>query len=399
MLIELHLIQNFAPSNLNRDDTGSPKDCEFGGFRRARISSQCIKRAIRRAFREQDLIGPKQLGLRTKRVINEVADRLEQQQGTDRAEALGVAQAALSAVELTVGTDGKTQYLLFLGDEEIEALCEQCHDHWDVLLPIGQSMTSSASESGSTNAKSKKKAKRSKKDRKSAMPKEVVAAIATVFSQRGSVDVALFGRMLADMPEQNIFAASQVAHALSTHRVSVEFDYYTAIDDLKPDDTQGADMLGTVEFNSACFYRYLNVDTTQLERNLGNKRELATLAVEGFLRAAISAIPTGKQNSMAAHNPPTLVAVVARKGGPWSLANAFVSPVRPDGQTDLVQQSVLALDRYWGQLTKMYGADNIHGTWCCVLDDVPLEHLAGSRVDAVSTLVEQVMTTLTNGDQ
>ena len=95
MLIELHLIQNFAPSNLNRDDTGSPKDCEFGGFRRARISSQCIKRAIRRAFREQDLIGPKQLGLRTKRVINEVADRLEQQQGTDRAEALGVAQAAL----------------------------------------------------------------------------------------------------------------------------------------------------------------------------------------------------------------------------------------------------------------------------------------------------------------
>ena len=47
MIIELHMLQNFAPSCLNRDDTNSPKECEFGGYRRARISSQCIKRAIR----------------------------------------------------------------------------------------------------------------------------------------------------------------------------------------------------------------------------------------------------------------------------------------------------------------------------------------------------------------
>src|SRR6266545_2919488 len=73
MLIELHLLQNFAPSNLNRDDTGSPKDCEFGGFRRARISSQCIKRAIRDCFREQALVPDEDLSVRTKRLREELA--------------------------------------------------------------------------------------------------------------------------------------------------------------------------------------------------------------------------------------------------------------------------------------------------------------------------------------
>ena len=85
---------------------------------------------------------------------------------------------------------------------------------------------------------------------------------------RLSVDVALFGRMLAVMPEKNQNAACQVAHAISTHAVEREFDFYTAVDDLKPEDTAGADMMGTVEFNSACFYRYAVVDWEKLVDNL-----------------------------------------------------------------------------------------------------------------------------------
>src|SRR5918912_1293514 len=99
--------------------------------------------------------------------------------------------------------------------------------------------------------------------------------------------------MLADLPERNSDAACQVAHALSTNKVAMEMDYYTAVDDLKPDDTMGADMIGTVEFNSSCFYRYANVDLGQLERNLQNDQELARRTVEAFLRAAVEAIPTG----------------------------------------------------------------------------------------------------------
>src|SRR6266508_2221569 len=46
-LIAIHMLQNHAPSNLNRDDNGDPKDALFGGVRRARISSQSLKRSIR----------------------------------------------------------------------------------------------------------------------------------------------------------------------------------------------------------------------------------------------------------------------------------------------------------------------------------------------------------------
>ena len=94
--------------------------------------------------------------------------------------------------------------------------------------------------------------------------KEIINA----FNRGKAIDLALFGRMLADLPEKNTDAACQVAHAISTHAVEREFDFYTAIDDLKPDDTSGADMMGTVEFNSACLYRYAVINWDKLVENL-----------------------------------------------------------------------------------------------------------------------------------
>jgi CRISPR system Cascade subunit CasC len=174
-------------------------------------------------------------------------------------------------------------------------------------------------------------------------------------------EVALFGRMIADAPNWNVDAACQVAHAVSTHRVSMEFDFYTAIDDLKKDDTAGSDMMGTISFNSACFYRYLVVDADALAKNLGDDAEAKTQAKEtvaALLRAAVLAIPTGKQNSMAAHNLPSFVMVAVRDGAePRSLTNAFVDPVRPKpgGAGDMVSQSIDKLGKHLAALEKVYG--------------------------------------------
>jgi CRISPR system Cascade subunit CasC len=177
--------------------------------------------------------------------------------------------------------------------------------------------------------------------------------------------------------------------------VSVEFDFYTAVDDLKPEDTAGADMLGTVEFNSACYYRYANLDAAQLTANLQGDGDLARRAAEAFLRASITAVPAGKQHSMAAQNPPSLVFLVARHSGLWSLANAFAKPVRPSGASDLIGESVVRLDRYWGQLTRMYGQAQIVGAWDCTLEDIGLTNLRAVQVESVDALVDKALAVLT----
>ncbi|HEU5348730.1 MAG TPA: type I-E CRISPR-associated protein Cas7/Cse4/CasC, partial [Ktedonobacterales bacterium] len=119
------------------------------------------------------------------------------------------------------------------------------------------------------------------------------------------------------------------------------------------------DMLGTVEFNSACFYRYANVDTAALSASLMDDPELARRTVWAFIHASVRAIPTGKQNSMAAHNLPSFVMAVVRDDGACNLANAFLKPVRPGREGDLMQGSIRQLDTHWQQLTNMYGQQGI----------------------------------------
>jgi CRISPR system Cascade subunit CasC len=174
-------------------------------------------------------------------------------------------------------------------------------------------------------------------------------------------DIALFGRMLAEKPELNIDAACQVAHAISTHRVSMDMDFFTAVDDLTRDDEAGAGMMGITAFNSACFYRYARIDWDLLVKNLGGDKDLARKTIEGFLRAAALAIPTGKQNSFAAQNPPDFMLGVVRKDGQsWSLANAFETPVKPNkSEGGLLPASIEKLNEYWGKLSKVYGGDGI----------------------------------------
>jgi CRISPR system Cascade subunit CasC len=388
MFVELHLIQNFAPSNLNRDDTGAPKDCEFGGYRRARISSQCIKRAIREEFRNQRVLGGSNLAARTRRVTHELARRLEAQ-GKEATEARVVAETLLGGIGLAVDDQSNTQYLLFLGEREIAALAQLCMEHWDELREIADPAIK-AEQSDAADSR----LRRTKQDAKNAVPASIQREARARLDGGKAADLALFGRMLADLPERNIDAASQVAHAISTNRISMEFDFYTAIDDFRPEDTQGAGMMGTVEFNSACYYRYANADLDGLLRNLAGDEELARDTLRAYLRASIDAVPSGKQNSMAAQNPPSLVFAVARESGLWSLANAFVQPVSAGSNGDLTGESIRALDRYWGELTAMYGDDAITGSWVASLNGNGLENLADARVPSVDDVIANVVATV-----
>jgi CRISPR system Cascade subunit CasC len=337
LFIEYHLIQNFAPSNLNRDDTGSPKEALFGGHRRARVSSQCFKRAIRLTAKEHDLIAAEFRGVRTKKLKAMLLERLT---GRDAAEAQDKIEAALGAAGLQL-KDDKTEYLLFLGEAEVAGFAALIEQHWDELTaaPV---------------ASEKKSKKESKASAKASVPAEVVKKAKALLDGGKAVDVALFGRMLADLPEVNQDAACQVAHALSTHRVEREFDYFTAVDDRPDVDETGAGMIGQVEFNSATFYRYAVIDANKLLGNLQRDAELSLSALTAFTQAMARAIPTGKQNSFAAHNPPSFIGVCIRHGSPLNLANAFEKPVFARLDNSLTTQSVARLAEYEAKLAPVY---------------------------------------------
>ena len=346
----MNFIQNFVPSNLNRDDTGAPKDALFGGYRRARVSSQCFKRAIRLATHDQAVIEQQFQGVRTKKLKDLLEKSLEKHGRSDAASRIEV---ALSAAGLELKNDGKTQCLLFLGNAEVASFAELIHEHWDELgnaLPNGE--------------------KKGKKESKANAPMAVVKRARALLNGGKAVDVALFGRMLADLPEVNQDAACQVAHAISTHRVEREFDYFTAVDDIGSPDETGAGMIGQVEFNSATFYRYALIDARKLLANLQDDKALALAAIEAFAQSMARAVPTGKQNTFAAHNLPSFVGVSLRRGAPLNLANAFETPILPRQDQALTSLSVKALAAHEAELAAAYADErdewgylDLTGSW------------------------------------
>lgn len=386
MIVELHMLQNFAPSCLNRDDTNSPKECQFGGYRRARISSQCIKRAIREDFKKSLDLPPEFLARRSKLFVDKLTDKLIQG-GKRQEEARVVAIRALNSIGLGVDEkDNTTQYLLFLGEKELNNMAEMVLANWAGLKSID----------------AKEKAGKQKSD----LGKKLKGTL----DGGKAVDLALFGRMLADLPDKNIDAACQVAHAISTNKVNVEFDFYTAVDDIKPKEEAGAGMMGTIEFNSACYYRYANIDLNQLERNLLGKpwdkatadelkeaKALAQKSVEAFITAAVSAVPSGKQTSMASPTPPDFILAVVRDSGAWSLANAFAKPVSPGSNGNLVEHSITALVDYWNRLVEVYGDKGVRAKPALALVKAELTGL--NPVENMDRIIEEVMKVVTDGSQ
>lgn len=449
--IEVHLIQNFAPSNLNRDDTGQPKSAIFGGFRRARISSQCGKRAARDWWRER---GTVIVGDRTKRLQQLIDSKLAKDEEFkekvadegDRKDGIRVFTDAYYAAADRKNPD-KTSVLIFIGPNEVDVCAQAIKESWDdktndvtkkgkqstetvkgiasIVKEVRDFDAKNASKKGSSedqndvaeqpeseqagdNEAAEKAGDKKKPKRPKLNPlKEIEDRIKMA---QVSADIALFGRMLAEQPGRNTDGSCQVAHPISTHKVDMEMDYFTAVDDLNPAESTGAGMIGVVGFNSACYYRYALVDRDQLARNLARKtersngrwtRELeakdyedADKVIKAFLEAMVYAIPTGKQNSFAAQNLPTFGMFVRRKDGvPISLANAFAKPIRPrKDDEDIVGLSVAALTEHWGQLENVYGKQGVEVTSCFHIQQKGrLNGLADSDKGSVEKAINAVL--------
>lgn len=365
--IEFHILQSFAPANLNRDDTGAPKDALFGGARRGRISSQALKRAARLYMQDNGLVPPHARSYRTKRIsglLTEALTKAGVEEGTANELVLAALQTLGSGKKKLQVKDAKTDYLLFVGASELQRMA-------DLLADYAQGLG----------------------EGKIKISADLTKALTEILTQpnKGAIDLALFGRMVANLPEANTDAACQVAHAISTHRVERDFDYYTAVDDRKPDDNAGADMIGTVEFNSSCYYRFSVVDIRQLSESLGS-REQARDAVAAYAQAVVEAIPTGKQNSFAAHNPPSTVLVVKRRGQPpRNLANAFEQAVSPNGR-GILEESAVRLGEYWAKVDAAFGAAD--QAWVLDLSGAFPGSTSAERVASLRELVDSITASL-----
>ncbi len=162
-----------------------------------------------------------------------------------------------------------------------------------------------------------------------------------------SMDMALFGRMVADDPSLNYDAAAQVAHSISTHAVQNEYDYFTAVDDCQAEDNAGAGHLGTVEYNSSTLYRYATVNVMELAGQLGAAQAAET--VRAFGEAFLFSMPTGKQNTFANRTLPDAVYVTLREDQPVNLCGAFECAV-PRSVQGYAAPSKAALAQYAQQM-------------------------------------------------
>ncbi|MDO5697170.1 MAG: type I-E CRISPR-associated protein Cas7/Cse4/CasC [Dermatophilus congolensis] len=305
--IDFHIIQTLPPSNINRDDTGAPKTAVYGGVQRARVSSQAWKRATRRDF--DDLVDVSRLSRRTKRLVELIGNRILARRGSavDDAGALTAAYARAEEVIKALGMKvekprkkadegapepaGQSEYLLFISATQADRLAD---------LAAGD---------GALDKK----------------------AVKEVMKGGNGIDLALFGRMVANDADINVDAAVQVAHALSTHAADIEDDYYTAVDDENPAADTGAGMIGTVEFSSSTLYRFASINVAGLAANLENA-EAAGEAAAAFTRAFVTSMPTGKQNAFGNRTLPDGVVVMVRDMQPVSLVGAFEEAVPPGPQ-------------------------------------------------------------------
>ncbi|WP_328397848.1 type I-E CRISPR-associated protein Cas7/Cse4/CasC [Nocardia sp. NBC_00416] len=332
--IDIHILQTVPPANLNRDDQGNPKEAVYGGVRRSRVSSQAWKRAARMRF--EDRVPKQDLGTRTRKVAAELAKRLKERASLDAETAARLGTAVLAPVGIAAGKKaGNTAYLLFVGNRQLDAVVDLVAGRADELAALDDQALEKAMKD---------------------LP------VADQFTQNHPIDVALFGRMVADIPALNVDAAAQVAHAISTHAVEAEFDYYTAVDDANENDADpAAGMIGSIGFNSATLYRYASIGLDQLHHNLGEP-DAVLEAIDIFVDSFARSMPTGYGNSFAHRTLPSLVAVVVREDQPVNLVSAFENPISaPRG--GIAERSARALAEEQRRSIEMWGDKPAHAAF------------------------------------
>ncbi len=305
--IEFHILQSFPVTCLNRDDVGAPKTAVVGGVTRARVSSQAWKRPVRLALKEFGI----KLAIRTKKV-NEFVGKACKELGADdeQAEKCGTKIANF----LTTDT------LHFFTQTEAQAFAEYAR----------------AEEFDCEKIKEKDIQKCAKK---------------TLNPAVDGLDIALFGRMVAKMAELNVEAAASFAHAISTHKVSNEVEFFTALDDLREWEETGSAHMGSLEFNSATYYRYISLDLGQLWQTLSGNS--LPKAVEAFTKALFVAIPSARQSTQSGASSWDYAKILVRKGQRLQLA--FDKPVRQKG-SGYLEPSIEQLNKELCGKEKMAGS-------------------------------------------
>lgn len=319
--IQLHCLTSYPPSNLNRDDSGRPKTAVMGGFNRLRVSSQSLKRAWRTSEVFENAMGDWK-GTRTKRVGLEVFDLLH-----DGGIGDGEAKQWAASIAEQFGKLKKDSL-------EIEQLAHVAPEEWNAIRQLAAALAA------------EKRA-----------PEE--DELALLRHRPKAVDIALFGRMLASNPSFNVEAAAQVAHAVTVHAVSVDDDYFTAVDDLNQyQEDGGAAHIGETGFGAGVFYLYLCIDRDSLVENLQGDQALANQALAALMEAIAKVSPTGKQNSFASRAYTSYI--LAEKGArqPRSLSVAFLKPVQASVQESQLEVAIKALETQRANFDKVYNESN-----------------------------------------
>jgi len=323
-LIELHILQSFPVTCLNRDDVGAPKSAVFGGTQRARVSSQCWKRAIRLQAAE---LQPDSFAGRRGHFIAEPLQACLIERGMNEDQARDAAEQVagfLGKQDKKSQNGFKTKVALYLSPGELDAIAASIIDEAGAGKKISVG--------------------------KGSIKKTLLAA-----KPNDLADIALFGRMVADDHSLMLEGAGMFSHAISTHRVSNEIDFFSAVDDTKPEESEGAGHIGTLEFNSACYYRYIaiNWDLLSDADHLGHfSDEDRKSVLKTFLRACLTAVPQARKNSMLGMTEVGYVLGLMRSGQPLSLANAFEEHVW--SQNGYLKESVKKMTEHWSLLKKLY---------------------------------------------
>ena len=349
MLYEVHMLKNYPPTNLNRDDTGAPKTCVFGGVTRGRVSSQCLKRSWRTSELFQQEIGEENLGVRTRKLPQLVGDKLLE---------MGVSQEYVDEIipKLTgFGTkDGKeskkgelTAQVILFAPQDIAACADMLKKKLDACKTV--------------------------KEVKALKGAELQSAVEGASERAVTLDIALFGRMVTSNAFRDVEASMQVAHAISTNKATVESDYFTAMDDLlrgESEEEKGAAMIGDIDYNASCYYIYASLDTDKLKENLKyteNAEEIMEKVIPALLRVMAFSNPSGKQNSFAGHVLPSAVLVECKKSKiPTTMANAFVKPARAENGRDLLENSIQKLSDEADAMARNYALPVEKRVWFCV---------------------------------
>ncbi len=317
--LQLHFLTFYPPANLNRDDTGRPKTAIIGGVERLRISSQALKRAVRTSeiFRAK-LDG--HLAQRTQRLgadVNKYLIEKGMDEKSATATARKIAEVFGKLEDEKADNSVYIRQLAFISPQERQAAF---------------ALADAALAEGAIDPQ----------------PNAILAKVDT------AADIAMFGRMLADNAEFNREAAVQVAHAYTTHRVTVEDDFYTAVDDLKTKaEDAGAGFVGELGFGSGLFYLYVCIDTDLLVANLGGNDGIAKSAVAALAEALATVSPGGKQASFASRARAEYLLVEKGSQQPRRLGSAFAKPI---SDADLVAASVKKLQTFRQNMDQAYGA-------------------------------------------